>query len=147
MSKPIIEKVVAREILDSRGNPTVEATVILTDGTTGVASAPSGASRGRFEAHERRDGDPVRYNGKAFCRRCLRSIISSVPFWWGIMQASRERSTAPFAVWTAPKARASWGQMPFWRSLLRWRAPPRPSTVSHFIAISGGLRVRRSPAP
>ena len=64
MSKPIIEKVVAREILDSRGNPTVETTVILTDGTTGVASAPSGASRGQFEAHERRDGDPVRYNGK-----------------------------------------------------------------------------------
>ncbi len=64
MSKPIIEKVMAREILDSRGNPTVEATVILTDGTKGVAAVPSGASTGKFEAHEKRDGDPDRFGGK-----------------------------------------------------------------------------------
>ncbi len=64
MSKPIIEKVMAREILDSRGNPTVEATVVLTDGTMGMASVPSGASTGKFEAHEKRDGNPERYNGK-----------------------------------------------------------------------------------
>lgn len=54
----------AREILDSRGNPTVEATVILADGTEAHASVPSGASTGIFEAHERRDGDPARYGGK-----------------------------------------------------------------------------------
>ena len=64
MSKPQIIKCCAREILDSRGNPTVEATVILQDGTVGVASVPSGASTGTFEAHEMRDGDPAYYHGK-----------------------------------------------------------------------------------
>lgn len=63
MPKPQILKCSAREILDSRGNPTVEASVVLTDGTAGVASVPSGASTGIYEAHEKRDGDPKRYNG------------------------------------------------------------------------------------
>ena len=63
MNKPQILRVCAREILDSRGNPTVEATVYLTDGTFGTASVPSGASTGIFEAHERRDGDKKRYSG------------------------------------------------------------------------------------
>ena len=67
MSKPIIKKITAREILDSRGNPTVEATVVLEDDTVGVASVPSGASTGAFEAHERRDGDTERYGGKGVC--------------------------------------------------------------------------------
>ena len=62
--KPIIEKVIAREILDSRGAPTVEASVVLTDGTVGTASVPSGASTGRFEAFELRDADPERFGGK-----------------------------------------------------------------------------------
>lgn len=53
-----------REILDSRGVPTVEADVILADGSLGRASVPSGASTGVHEAHERRDDDPKRYNGK-----------------------------------------------------------------------------------
>ena len=52
-----IEKVVGREILDSRGNPTVEAEVTLVDGTVGRGTAPSGASTGEFEALELRDGD------------------------------------------------------------------------------------------
>ena len=64
MSKPQILKCSAREILDSRGNPTVEALVMLTDGTVGVASVPSGASTGIYEAHEKRDGDSKRYGGK-----------------------------------------------------------------------------------
>ena len=64
MSKPQILKCCGREILDSRGNPTVEATVVLTDGTVGVASVPSGASTGVYEAHELRDGDPARFSGK-----------------------------------------------------------------------------------
>ena len=64
MSKPQILKCCGREILDSRGNPTVEATVVLTDGTVGVASVPSGASTGVYEAHELRDGDPTRFGGK-----------------------------------------------------------------------------------
>lgn len=59
-----IEKVVGREILDSRGNPTVEAEVHLSDGTVGFGAAPSGASTGEFEAVELRDGDINRYCGK-----------------------------------------------------------------------------------
>ena len=59
-----IEKVIGREILDSRGNPTVEAEVTLADGTVGRGMAPSGASTGEFEALELRDGDKARYFGK-----------------------------------------------------------------------------------
>lgn len=59
-----IEKVVGREILDSRGNPTVEAEVTLIDGTISRGTAPSGASTGEFEALELRDGDKSRYLGK-----------------------------------------------------------------------------------
>ena len=64
MIKPQIVKCTGREILDSRGNPTVEATVVLSDGTIGVASVPSGASTGIYEAHEKRDSDSRRYGGK-----------------------------------------------------------------------------------
>ena len=59
-----IEKVIGREILDSRGNPTVEAEIYLADGTIGRGTAPSGASTGEFEALELRDGDKSRYLGK-----------------------------------------------------------------------------------
>ena len=59
-----ITEVKAREILDSRGNPTVEATVVLEGGATGTAAVPSGASTGEHEAVELRDGDPRRYLGK-----------------------------------------------------------------------------------
>ena len=58
-----IERVKAREILDSRGNPTIEVEVVLVDGTAGVASVPSGASTGKYEAVELRDGDKSRYRG------------------------------------------------------------------------------------
>ena len=59
-----IEKVIGREIIDSRGNPTVEAQVTLLDGTVASAAVPSGASTGEFEALELRDGDKSRYGGK-----------------------------------------------------------------------------------
>ena len=60
----MIAGVRGREVLDSRGRPTVEAELELNDGTTVIASVPSGASRGRHEAVERRDGDPSRYGGR-----------------------------------------------------------------------------------
>ncbi len=62
--KAVIEKVIGREIIDSRGNPTVEAEVWLSDGTAGRGAAPSGASTGIYEALELRDGDDSRYCGK-----------------------------------------------------------------------------------
>ncbi len=61
---PFITDVVAREILDSRGNPTVEVEIRLEDGSVGIAAVPSGASTGEHEAHELRDGDDARYLGK-----------------------------------------------------------------------------------
>lgn len=64
MGKVQFARVTAREILDSRGNPTVEATVVLSDGSVGVASVPSGASTGTFEAVELRDTTKKRYSGR-----------------------------------------------------------------------------------
>ena len=59
-----IYDVIAREILDSRGHPTVEVEVVLDDGTAARAAVPSGALTGAFEATERRDGDAARYRGR-----------------------------------------------------------------------------------
>ena len=75
-----IEKVIGREILDSRGNPTVEAEVYLIDGTVGRGTAPSGASTGEFEALELRDGDKSRYLGKVVTKAVenINTIINEV---------------------------------------------------------------------
>ncbi len=73
MNKPQINRCSAREILDSRGNPTVEATVFLSDGTVGVAAVPSGASTGIFEACELRDNERKRYGGRG-----VREAVSNV---------------------------------------------------------------------
>ena len=72
-----IEKVVGREILDSRGNPTVEAEVYLIDGTVGRGTAPSGASTGEFEALELRDGDKSRYLGKGV-QKAVQNINTTI---------------------------------------------------------------------
>ena len=75
-----IEKVVGREVLDSRGNPTVEAEVHLADGTIGRGIAPSGASTGEFEALELRDGDKKRYSGKGVTKavKNINTIINDI---------------------------------------------------------------------
>ena len=80
MSYLEIEKVIGREIIDSRGNPTVEAEVTLTDGTIGRGTAPSGASTGEFEALELRDGDKSRYGGKGVSKAVenINTIINDV---------------------------------------------------------------------
>src|SRR5438128_6628653 len=64
MSKTSIHNIIGREILDSRGNPTIEVDCRLEDGALGRAAVPSGASTGEHEALELRDGDPRRYRGK-----------------------------------------------------------------------------------
>ena len=73
-----IEKVIGREIVDSRGNPTVEAEVYLLDGTVGRGAAPSGASTGEFEALELRDGDKSRFGGKGVTKAVenINTVIS-----------------------------------------------------------------------
>ena len=69
-TKAIIESISAREILDSRGNPTVEVDVTLDTGVVGTAAVPSGASTGEHEALELRDGDKKRYLGKGVLKAC-----------------------------------------------------------------------------
>ncbi|MGO4690876.1 phosphopyruvate hydratase [Glaciibacter sp. 2TAF33] len=73
----LIEAVDAREILDSRGNPTVEVEALLDDGTVSRAAVPSGASTGAFEAYELRDGDKGRYQGKGV-RKAVDAVIDEL---------------------------------------------------------------------
>src|SRR5919197_4124999 len=74
----LIDSVQAREILDSRGNPTVEAEVYLVTGDVGRAAVPSGASTGEHEAVELRDGDRARYGGKGVTR-AVRNVNETIP--------------------------------------------------------------------
>ena len=90
-----IESVVGREILDSRGNPTVEAEITLADGTVARGCAPSGASTGEFEALELRDGDKSRYLGKGVTRRWRTSTRSLRTRLWAWMLPTFTPSTPP----------------------------------------------------
>lgn len=72
-----IEAIAAREILDSRGRPTIEAEVLLESGAMGLAQVPSGASTGSFEAHELRDDDPSRYGGKGVLK-AVRNVYEKI---------------------------------------------------------------------
>ncbi|HEY9815810.1 MAG TPA: phosphopyruvate hydratase, partial [Candidatus Obscuribacterales bacterium] len=71
VGKTEIKGIRAREILDSRGRPTIEAEVYLKGGAVGLAQVPSGASTGSFEAHELRDADPNRYSGKGVIKAVI----------------------------------------------------------------------------
>jgi enolase len=86
-----IVKVEAREILDSRGHPTVEATVTLDGGATGTDAVPSGASTGEHEAVELRDGDPARYGGKGV-RRAVANVREVIGPAVGGMDAADQRA-------------------------------------------------------
>ena len=86
----LIEAVGAREILDSRGNPTIEVEVLLEDGIVQRAAVPSGASTGAFEAYELRDGDKTRYNGKGVLKAVDAVIDELGPALEGI-EASEQR--------------------------------------------------------
>ena len=100
-----ITKVSAREILDSRGNPTLEAEVMLDDGTVGVGSVPSGASTGRYEAHELRDRDAKRFHGLGMLSAiknvnekiypARRSESGSACLFASAIQVSRRRACKP----------------------------------------------------
>mgnify|MGYP000013630777 FL=1 len=83
--------VYGREVLDSRGNPTVEVEVVLEDGSFGRAMVPSGASTGAFEACELRDGDKGRYLARAFRRPSSTSTTSALTPSW----ASTPSTSAP----------------------------------------------------
>lgn len=86
----LIEAVNAREILDSRGNPTVEVEVLLDDGIVQRAAVPSGASTGAFEAYELRDGDKTRYGGKGVLKAVAAVVDELGPALEGV-EASEQR--------------------------------------------------------
>ncbi len=88
----LIEAVGAREILDSRGNPTVEVEVLLDDGIVQRAAVPSGASTGAFEAYELRDGDKSRYGGKGVLKAVEAVIDELGPAIEGV-EASEQRTS------------------------------------------------------
>jgi enolase len=85
----LIEGIDAREILDSRGNPTVEVDVVLGDGSVGRAAVPSGASTGAHEAVELRDGDPARYGGKGVLRAVDNVAETIAPALFGLDAADQ----------------------------------------------------------
>src|SRR5260370_38204390 len=96
---PAMSDIIAREILDSRGNPTVEVDVILEDDTRGRAAVPSGASTGAHEAVELRDGDRGRYQGKGVLK-AIAAIEAEIFDAIGGMEAeSQTRDARPL---TAP---------------------------------------------
>jgi len=86
-----IARIHAREILDSRGNPTVEAEVVLQGGAKGRAAVPSGASTGEHEAVELRDDDKARYQGKGVLH-AVKNVNSEIAKALVIMDASEQRS-------------------------------------------------------
>jgi enolase len=85
-----ITSLTAREILDSRGWPTVMVTVGLADGAVASASVPSGASTGQFEAHELRDGDPARYSGRGVLQACAHVAQTIAPALMGFAATSQQ---------------------------------------------------------
>ena len=86
----------AREILDSRGNPTVEVDILLEDGSFGRAAVPSGASTGAHEAVELRDGDKKRYLGKGVLKAVAGGQRArSARRWWAPMPKTSAKSISP----------------------------------------------------
>ena len=106
----VIEQVGAREILDSRGNPTVEVEVALDDGTLARAAVPSGASTGEHEAVELRDGDKARYGGKGVEKAVAAVLDEIAPELTG-MEATDQRVIDQRLVdLDGTPARAGWGR-------------------------------------
>ena len=136
-----------REVLDSRGNPTVEVEVVLDDGSFGRAMVPSGASTGAFEAVELRDGDKGRYLGKGVTKavdhvnkECADAVIGMDAF------DQRAVDAAPWPQ-TAPPTRATSALTPSWASRSRSREPRRSLPAWSSIAIWGGVNGHTLPTP
>ncbi|HVW86427.1 MAG TPA: phosphopyruvate hydratase [Bryobacteraceae bacterium] len=156
-----IERVRAREVLDSRGNPTVEAAVWLSDGTRAGAQVPSGASTGRHEALELRDGDAARFGGKGVLQ-AVRNIEEKLgPAIAGLDASDQSRvdarlietdgsegkrnlgANAVLAVSCAvARAAAASLRIPLWRHLAAGRAVRLPVPMVNII--SGGLHAGRN---
>jgi enolase len=157
----LITTVRGREVLDSRGRPTVEAEITLDDGVRVHASVPSGASTGRHEAHELRDGDPARYAGRGVQRAVANissllepavagldatqqsEIDAALLAADGTPEKSHVGANAVLAVsLAAARAGARSRGVPLWQHLIGESAPVMPRPMINLI--SGGLHARRN---
>ncbi len=151
-----IQRVRAMEILDSRGNPTVQAEILLSSGTRAVAQVPSGASTGRHEALELRDADPSRYGGKGVLRAVANIEQTLGPAVVGMTVTDQEAiderlveqgpglgANATLAISCAvARAAAIDKGVPLWRYLAGNRQPVLPVPMVNII--SGGLHAGRN---
>ena len=135
----LIDAVHAREILDSRGNPTVEVEILLDDGIVARAAVPSGASTGAFEAVERRDGDKARYLGKGV-EEAVSAVITDIqPKILGMdVQEQRAIDAGRCSISTAPPTRAPSARTPSSASRWPWPAPPLTPPVCRSTSTSAG---------
>ena len=135
-----IARVVGREVMDSRGNPTVEAEVVLKCGARGTALVPSGASTGIYEAHELRDGDPKRYGGKGVLK-AVRNVNESIATALEGMNAlAQEEIDRKMLEADASKTSPSWAQTRSWRFHWRPHARPTQRSICRSIGISAACR-------
>ena len=138
MSEMPIDRVHAREILDSRGNPTIEVEVELADGTVGRAAVPSGASTGAHEALELRDGDKAVFGGKGVLQAVANVEQRIAPLLEGRSALDQVASTRLCSAWTARRTRAPSVPMPSWARRSPSRTPRRPPWESRCTAIWDG---------
>ena len=133
-----IVEIIGREILDSRGNPTVEVEVVLDSGASGRAAVPSGASTGEHEAVELRDGGE-RYGGKGV-QAAVGFVNGEIADALDGFDAMSQRviDTAAGATWTAPTTRLGWAPTPSSASAWRWPRPPPTSWACRCTATSAG---------
>ena len=138
----IIEKVHAREILDSRGNPTVEVEVSLKSGVAGRASVPSGASTGENEALELRDGDKSRYCGKGVLKAVenVNNVIAPA-----LVGFSALEQRAVDNKMLALRPSQTWVPMLFLAYRLLWLMQQPSISISRCIAISVAATLTPSP--
>lgn len=129
-----IEKIIAREILDSRGNPTVEVDVVLECGVMGRAAVPSGASTGEHEALELRDKDPNRYCGKGTLKAVenVNNIIAPALVGWSALQQRAIDHKMLELDGTATKSNL--GAKPFW--VFHWLWPRLLLLIWIFLCIA-----------
>ncbi len=131
-----IEKIIGREVLDSRGNPTVEVDVVLESGARGRASVPSGASTGVNEALELRDGDKSRYMGKGVTKAVANVNGPIAEALVGMSALDRLQSTKRCLPLTAQTPRATLALTPSSVCLSLWQKLPPTISTSLFISIS-----------
>src|SRR5579871_1529105 len=142
-----ISKIHARQVLDSRGNPTVEAEVWLADGSRGRAIVPSGASTGEHEAVELRDGDPRRYLGKGV-GKAVENVNGEIAGALANLDAAEQRRIDQKMIeLDGTENKAGWARMRSWPFPWRRHGPPPTPCRRHSTATWAAPRRTSCPRP